>query len=588
MRPKLLLAGFAVVYLLFCGLRPDGLPFIPGAAYSDAAVAHFPAAFQLHVMGLGGETAWWELNMAGQPFSANPLNKTAYPPQFLARLLPPTLHLNLMIVSHAILAAFGMWTWTRSLGLTQSAAFVAAVAFACSPRIAAHTGAGHLDLLYALAWFPWLMWAVRRWILDADAGSWRRAAWVTVIAAAILLADLRLSLFAYATAAIYGLALSFGKPRARALVNMPWMLLLWGVLVLPIILPLALWQPYMTRTSLNAAESGAYSLPPVYLVGLLLPPPAIDPETLTYVGLVVLGLAIVAVIRQPRPLRGWLLLCLLAAWYALGSGSLLWQILNSIIPALNWFRVPARAWFVVALIMPLLAGYGVQAILKSVRIRWLSVALAALTFIELTLVGRSWLEWRGEEAWLSPHETLAAVLRADDADRIYSPTYSIEQQVAVTYGLSLFGGVDPFQLIGVTDAIAQGSGVSASGYSVVQPPLNDGEGDDLRNVNLAAIPDTRVLADWQVSHIVAPYAIDHARLELLDRLKDIHIYRNLDYRLTIPRGQIPRWPEQWPNLPYAAQVTQLNQLTAGAQSAGLLAILALVIILLITSRRQQS
>ena len=98
--------------------------------------------------------------MAGQPFAADPLNKTAYPLQWLALMLPPVLHLDLMIVLHLLIAGAGMWVWARSLGLREEAAALSALGYALAPRVIGHTGAGHLDLLYALAWFPWLMWAV--------------------------------------------------------------------------------------------------------------------------------------------------------------------------------------------------------------------------------------------------------------------------------------------------------------------------------------------------------------------------------------------------------------------------------------------
>lgn len=65
---------------------PDGLPFQPGAHFSDAATSHWPAALHLRrsVLEDGAFPLWRPLLMGGQPFAANPLNKVGYPPQWLA------------------------------------------------------------------------------------------------------------------------------------------------------------------------------------------------------------------------------------------------------------------------------------------------------------------------------------------------------------------------------------------------------------------------------------------------------------------------------------------------------------------------
>ncbi|MCL4250430.1 MAG: hypothetical protein KJ065_19925 [Anaerolineae bacterium] len=625
MRLKLLAAGLIGIFLLACGLRPDGLPFAPGAAFSDAAVAHYPAAVYLRhsIVDEGSLPLWWELNMAGQPFAANPLNKTAYPLQWLALIFPPTWHLNILIVLHMAIAALGMACWTQALAFRRQAVLISAVAYALSPRIAAHTGAGHLDLLYALAWFPWLMWAIRDWFTSSF--SARKLLGLSLIAALILLADVRLSLFAYAIGIIYGIFEAARDHRWTHAFKSAFAIPVWALLIVALIVPLLLWQPYLSRTDLSAAEAGVFSLEPGQLAGLVLPQKHGNVETLTYTGVSVLALAVIALIAQPAKHLEWLVMGGLAIVYALGSNSIVWRVLVEALPFLRWFRVPARAWLIIALTTPLLAGYGANWLLTAAgdrrgqprligRIRlltliglviavtcglfsWVSlpdlaesgrhllviggatgviivlalarrladsrlaVALMLVVAVDLTLVGHSWLEWRGEDAWLTPYTQMAETLRADNVDRVYSPAYSLPQQVAAAYDLHLFGGVDPFQLQGIVQAIANGSGVREQGYSVVQPPLTGVEGDDLSGANRAAVPDTDALGRWQVSHVVAPYPIDQPRLELLDIIQGIYVYRNLDYRLGIDSASVPRWALGQEELPDTATVMAINRTT---------------------------
>jgi hypothetical protein len=657
---RLPLAGglLVLLVLLATGIRPAALPFNPGARFSDAATSHFPAALFLResVLERGELPLGRETIMAGQPFMANPLNKTAYPLQWLALIFPPALHLNVMILLHLALAGWGMWTWTRALGLRPEAAAVSALVYVLAPRMIGHTGAGHVDLVYALAWFPWLMWAVHA-LLRANPPLWQPVLRLALVAALVFLSDVRLSLFAFGAAAWYALHLILepiiwrgaswttrtmpvtrttqasslqtgevvGAQHAVPLPNVTdaddigavresplpggrgelrsylggllFSTVVFVPLVLSVIVPLWLWQPYLSRASLTPQEAAAFSLEPGLLLGLFLPQHEGNIEFLTYVGWSVLILATIAVIMQPRRLAFWVTMTAVAAWYALGANGLLWSALTSVFPFLLWFRVPARAWFIVALIVPLLAGYGVQSLLPwleqparkalnrarliaavgmigllacggftllmlpalpssvgvtillggggtalilllalSGRLRGERLVWGLLLVIALDLgwTGLRWLEWRGEAQWLDPHRPLAELLVELGADRIYSPSYSLPQEAAAVYDLKLFGGVDPFQLQFVVDAIREASGVDFDGYSVVQPPLVGVEGDDLSTANRAVVPDTERLADWSVSHVIAYYPIAHDRLRLIDEIDGVYVYANLDYETAAP------------------------------------------------------
>ncbi len=287
--------------------------------------------------------------------------------------------------------------------------------------------------------------------------------------------------------------------------------------------------------------------------------------------------------------------------------------LVKLIPALLWFRVPSRAWFVVALIAPLLAGYGAQwlidrrwrrgkliafagtiaalliggymilrvptingwsiligggglgvILLLADRLRGdrLALALIAVVFADLAIIGAGWLEWRDQSSWLPPDQGQLAERLIDlGADRVYSPTYSLQQQVAEDYHLRLFGGIDPFQLSGIATAVEQGGGITASGYSVTLPPLIGMQGDDPATANQTAVPDTAILGEWGVTHVVSAYPLSESALELVDQVGGVYVYANRDPALTTDFGEVPAWASGWQDLPAAATVAALNQLT---------------------------
>src|SRR5579871_5093619 len=159
-------AGYTVVVaiavlilLLAVGFGVDTLPFPQQSMFSDAAVSHWPAALYFQQSLRAGQFPLWrDLLMSGQPFAANPLNTVWYPPQWLVIAFPVTLFLNLMTWAHLVLAGVGM----RALGLRLGikAAGIMGAAYALTPRLIAAVGAGHLDVVYAAAWFPWVLWAV--------------------------------------------------------------------------------------------------------------------------------------------------------------------------------------------------------------------------------------------------------------------------------------------------------------------------------------------------------------------------------------------------------------------------------------------
>jgi hypothetical protein len=654
MRLKALWIGVGIFFLIvIVGMRPDSLPFIPRTLFSDAVISHYPSALFLRQSVLEQHTfpLWRETIMAGQPFAANPLNKTAYPFQWLALLLPPTLHLNVMIALHLFIAGCGMWLWSRAMGMCEESAAFSAFAYAFAPRIIAHMGAGHLDVVYAMAWFPWLMWTLRETFEDSReperfASTYRLNLVRTgLLAAMVFLADVRVGLFVFATAGVYAAMLMLrSKQRAVIAVYAASIVVFLG-LVVELILPLLGWSPYLSRAGLSLEDAGAFSMDLGNLFSLILPAHGFNHEQFTYFGLPVLLLAGIAIIRQtPRMRLLWLVAIVFIVLYSLGIHGFLWSLLVQLVPALLWFRVPARVWLILVLLMPMLAGWGLQYLidwkpeLTPVAIkRWrlvtialtaiigasgaalipflvsggiallfvgvplgvlmmlvingrisgqrLAVGLAVLLSVDLAWAGNRWAEWRLPETWLSVDAPLAERLVSLNPQRIYSPTYSLEQQVAATYGLQIFGGVDPFQLRGVVRAIEQGSGVPVVGYNIVLPPLLGIEGDDsFAQANRDAIIDTAILGEWGVSHVVVAHPIENTHLQLIDEVDGVYIYANTDTVRPLT-NVVPDWAEGWEGLPSAEEVTRLNNLTLTTASVSAVVFIFCVGLLVILKLR---
>src|SRR5207247_927128 len=131
----------------------------------------------------------WNAQMfAGQPFAADPLAGLWYPPNLLLLVLPLPFAFNALFILHLAWAGYGLFRLLRAEGLSQGAAFLGGLAFMGTPKLMAHLGAGHVSLIFALAWTPWFLLAVRR---AAAVGGLRPGALAGVIFALTFLADVR-------------------------------------------------------------------------------------------------------------------------------------------------------------------------------------------------------------------------------------------------------------------------------------------------------------------------------------------------------------------------------------------------------------
>jgi hypothetical protein len=555
--------------LIGVALVPPGrLPYRPGALFSDATLAHWPNALFLResVWRFGQWPLWKPGAMLGAPFAANPLGKATYPPAWLTLIVPPPLCLNLLIYIHLAWCGLGMLAWARSERLPAGAGAIAAVAWALNPKLMAHLGAGHLDLLYAAAWAPWLLWGVRRFF---DAPSVQRGAGLGAIAAMLALADVRMALYVLGAGAMYGLALGLARTgdahsgRVRRLmaageVALAALALLTAALSLPI---LAL-GPYLTRARLTVAEAAVYSLPPRHLLGLLLADPGGFHEWMTYLGLPALALAALAIGRREE--RSVILtlwgVVLLAGAFALGDSGPLFPRVARLIPLVTWWRVPSRAWFVVGLAVACLAAWGAATLAQAGFGRrgrlagvgamvaglvtliggqalglpaavtglcaalagtglglWLAggderlrqaglIVLGATLSVSLLVLDRTLVEGRPAHDILAQDADLIAELGKAASNpptgRVYSPSFDLIGASVERAGLLTLHGVDPFQLQWSADAIARAAGVEPADYSITAPPLPGGEVNPAEAL-VSARPDRELLANLGVRWIVS-------------------------------------------------------------------------------------
>lgn len=279
----------------FILLRPDSL--------SDLLLTHLPNAVYIResLVRYHQVPLWNGQIMSGQPFAADPLSGLWYPPNLALLVLPLPFGFNLLFALHLAWAGYGLFRFLRAESASLHVSFFGGLAFAGTPKLIAHLGAGHVSLVFAVAWTPWLLLAARQ---AAHEGGIKRGALAGAALAMVFLADVRWTFYAGLLAGALWLCRSLWpvgcRPSARRGVQAASTAIVISLMLTAILsLPLVEFIRYSSRGALSLQDAAIYSLPLYpYLLGLIIPIPGVLHEWVTYIGIVPLALAAYGAIRH--------------------------------------------------------------------------------------------------------------------------------------------------------------------------------------------------------------------------------------------------------------------------------------------------
>jgi len=591
-------------YVLVVILLPAAI-YIPGimggipypsetSGFSDMMISHYPYSLVLKQALINFKTIplWSSLIYSGVPFAANPLAGLFYLPGWIALIFPLPAGISVVLALHVIFGSYGLYFLLKAEGLGEAASLTGALVFGFMPKIAALYGAGHVTLIYAVSWTPWLLLSGRKY-----PGGWRSG----MIAGMLFLADPRWSIYAglfwisyeiahrYKIVGLKGIAIFFLKASLSAF-----------MVASPLILPLIEFSTLSTRSALTSQDINLYSLPGNMLPGLVIPGAGGNIEWVIYVGGGVICILFAQLLLQRLRKENlfWIIWFFLGIFLsmALFSSSLDWI---TKIPLLSMLRVPARA-FIISLISSaiilaktlqylsdkdendglitkwffgtavfsilIIAGFlylkldpffsliwgfafaGIVSMLFIAAIRskknkeiiiWL---ISFLLIADLAISNFMFFDIRdGSGVNDKPGylETLAG--NQEVYQRIYSPSYSIPQHLAALYDLELADGVDPMQLTAYYDFMEKATGVGTAEYAVSIPAFESGNPEF---DNEDAEMNTEYLSLLNVGSVISEFEITSPDLELLDIIENKYIYT---LKTSLPRAWIE--PSEGVNLP---------------------------------------
>ena len=329
-----------------------------------------------------GSVPLWNPEMfGGIPFVAAMHGDIFYPTSLLRLVVPTGLAMGLGFVVHYVLAGLFVYLLLRLLRTTWSGALVGGFAYQLSGVIGSYVQPGHDGKLFVTTLLPLALIGLVLGVRDRRLDGYGVLAFA--VGLALLSPQAQMTYYMLIVAGLFALYLAFGEVEDRPIGDRIGRLALaFGAVVLGFgvgmiqILPFYEYLPFSPRSEGYYGWEGAISyaipwshVPELFLSGFVGTTPdrtywgdnALKLHS-EYLGLVALALALFGAFdRSRRRLVGWLLgIAALFALVALGGGTPFYRLWWSVMPFVKQTRAPGMALFVVALVVALLAGFGVD------------------------------------------------------------------------------------------------------------------------------------------------------------------------------------------------------------------------------------
>ncbi len=366
---------------------------------------------------------WWNPYLfGGEPFIANPVVNIWYPPNWLFSFLPLNVAYSWHIAFHVFWAMLGIYCALRAMTndkpalpagrwqMTNASAFVGGCIFGLSGFFMARTFAGHVDVIAAASWMPWVVWAF--WRLGSEQNfidSPHRFVIASAVFALQLLSGYQtMAFFTVIAVGIFALLESITQKSFRPLLFTLYSLLLGIGLAAVQILPTAEFFRQSIRTfqfPYSWHSYGSYEWRSLwqfihpFLFGNQYtysgpPPNFMEHSAFVGVGGLILALiGLISLIRHMRPIGGaFIVITFFGIWVSLGPNApidlqkVLWQI----VPMYHYLRIPPRHLILVVFGLAGLAGIGFDRLPKSLRV--LRSLIAGVIVVEMVVFARSFIE----------------------------------------------------------------------------------------------------------------------------------------------------------------------------------------------------
>jgi hypothetical protein len=161
---------------------------------------------------------------------------------------------------------------------------------------------------------------------------------------------------------------------------------------------------------------------------------------------------------------------------------------------------------------------------SKIPVGWWFPLIFGLAILDMGPVSLSQMSFQDAQAVMDVHKPVADFLNQQVKPfRVYSPSYSVPQQLGSLKNIELADGIDPLQLSAYVKFMTGASGVPSVGYSVTLPPFSTGN----PNIdNQAYLPDAEKLGLLNVGYVASEYDMVSENFALVGRFGETRVYEN--------------------------------------------------------------
>src|SRR4030042_6025643 len=419
---------------------------------------------------------WRPDQLMGETFVGNPLSSLFYPANIVFLILPVYLASIFYYFIHFLLIGVFTYFLARSFKFSKISSFAAAIFYAFSTKMLLHLSAGHITMIAAFSYFPLIVLAARK-ILEKPKFNW-------IVAGAL---GFSLSFITYPTIFYYSVIFTllylsyrlihlwvFKKHQIVYLLRklIPFMvifLMTFGLSAI-VLFPQIEFSKFSTRPDLNLKDVAIPLWNFKKFLGSLLFPyfnfKSFDQESFLYLGAVPTILSVIGFVHLSKFRKITLLIFgLLTLTFVAGLSTPIFPLIYKFVPFVTYTRVTTRLWFTVALVVSLVAAYGLERIgKKSIIYLALFIFLAESFFVGYKkILSIPNLQFTNEALY----QYLA---NEKELYRVYCTTYCFNPQLLSKYKIQIINEEKPIQNKGFVYFLQKAGVYKYSNFAVIFPP----------------------------------------------------------------------------------------------------------------------
>jgi len=447
---------FCLVFAMFFDVLISGGTRVLSSPFTDIASQFlYFRDFGFGELKRGNLALWNPYLFSGVPFLGGFQSALLYPLNFPYLFLPIGYAINCDIVLHVFLLGVFMYAWARGRDLHAIPSFLSAILIVFSGVHFPHIYAGHLPNLCVMTWVPLIFLSLDKILAKAN------LKWILIgifaVTMAVLAGHPQYVYYTFLTACIYGVfMLLFTPSPSRPILFLSgfFMVFIGGALLSSVQLLAGM---EASREGIRAggvpyAFAAMFSLPPENIFTLIFPNLFGDVlfhpywgrtyywEANLFIGIGGLTLVLYAFFKVKREAYILGALAFITLLFALGVHTPLFPLFYQYLPGFHHFRGTAKFIFFADLFLCLLAGMGLQALLREERgkiEKWVVPLLLGGAFMCVLASGLFYLMGGGLLP-LRPWQAFLAFVEKSGESYLPQALYRDRQFAAFTSSLAAF------------------------------------------------------------------------------------------------------------------------------------------------------